>query len=193
MEELAKNETLTERQHLTKKQRKLLRGQQKEKDRLRRQRQKKFKNLFWVVVGVLVIGGGILGGGWFLATRPSLSASEIISTQGIHWHTELSITILDQKQDIPANIGIGIPEQPIHTHEEDNTLHLEFSGSVEKNDIRLGRFFEIWGKQFNQDCVFINCNGPEGKVKMLVNGEPNFEFENYIMNDGDKIEIIFEK
>ncbi len=177
---------------LTKKERQLLRRQQREKESLRHRRQKKIKNFLLIAAAVLIIGGGIFSIGGFLATRPPPSESEIISSQGIHWHTELSITILGQKQVIPANVGLGITSQPIHTHEEDNTIPLEFAGLVRKDDIRLGRFFEIWNRQFNQDCIFTNCNGPEGTVKMFVNGEPNFEFENYIMRDNDKIEIIFE-
>ena len=193
MEALEKNKALTERQQLTKKQRRLLMRQQKGKERLRHHRQQKLRKISWVAAGVLIIGVVIFGGARFFATRPPLSESEIISTQGIHWHTELSITILGQKQDIPANVGLGIAEQPIHTHEKDNIIHLEFTGLVKKDDIRFGRFFEIWGKEFNQDCIFTKCNGDEGKVKMSVSGEPNFEFENYVMRDGDKIEIIFEE
>lgn len=69
---------------------------------------------------------------------------------------------------------------------------MEFSGLVKKDDVRLGRFFEIWRKQFTKDCIFDTCDGSGGKLKMLVNGRENFEFENYIMRDRDKIEIIFE-
>ncbi len=183
MENSEKNEALT------KKERRLLKRQQREKEHLKYHRQGKIKNFLLIAAIALIVGGGILSIGLLLATRPE---SEIISDQGIHWHAELSITILGQKQVIPDNVGRGITEQPIHTHEEDNTIHLEFAGSVKKDDIRLGRFFEIWNRQFNQDCIFTNCNGVEGTVKMFVNGEPNFEFENYIMRHEDKIAIIFE-
>ncbi len=193
MEELEKNKALAERQQLTKKERKLLRIQQKEKERRRYHRRKKLKTFLLIAAAALIVGGGIFSGVWFLGTRPPLPESEFSSKECIHWHTKLSITIFGQKQGIPANIGIGITEQPIHTHEEDNIIHLEFTDLVKKDDIQLGRFFEIWGREFSKDCIFANCNGPEGKVKMLVNGEPNFEFGNYIMQNKDEIEIIFEK
>ena len=35
-------------------------------------------------------------------------------------------------------------------------------------------------------------NDQGGTVKMLVNGKENAEFENYLMKDGDKIEISYE-
>lgn len=173
----------------TKKERQLLRRQQREKESLRHRRQKKSKNFLLIAAVSLIVGGVIIGISWFLATR---IGAEFISNRGIHWHTELSITILGQEQVIPDNIGRGIAEQPIHTHEEDKTIHLEFGGSVKEDDIQLGRFFEIWDRQFNEDCIFTSCNGVEGTVKMFVNGEPNFEFENYAMRDEDKIAIIFE-
>jgi len=69
---------------------------------------------------------------------------------------------------------------------------MEFSGLCLEDDLRLGRFFEIWGKRFNKNCIFDKCSGPEGQLKMFVNGELNYEFENYMMKDGDKIEIIFD-
>jgi hypothetical protein len=137
-----------------------------------------------VLLGLLAVQG---------CTPSPLPESEIISKQGIHWHVELSITTLGQKQDIPANVGIGVAEHSIHTHEANNVIHLEFTGLVKKDDIRLGRFFEIWDKKFSQNCIFTKCNGPEGKVKMFVNREPNFQFENYIMRDKNKIQIFFEK
>tara|TARA_B100000315_G_scaffold254957_1_gene297135 strand:+ start:432 stop:992 length:561 start_codon:yes stop_codon:yes gene_type:complete len=177
---------------LTKKERRLLRRQQREKEHFKYRRRGKIKNVLLIAAVALIVAGVIISIGWFLVTRPPSPESEIISDQGIHWHTELSITILGQEQVIPDDVGHGSPEQPVHTHEEDNFIHLEFVGLVKEDDIRLGRFFKNWNRQFNQDCIFTNCNGVEGTVKMFVNGEPNFEFENYVMRHEDKITIIFE-
>lgn len=104
----------------------------------------------------------------------------------------MTIKIFGEDQEIPAGIGIGITERNIHTHEKDGIIHMEFPGLVREDDLRLGRFFENWGRQFNKDCIFDKCSGPEGQLKMFVNGQENFEFENYIIQDGDEIEIIFE-
>lgn len=165
----------------------------KEKERLRRQKQRKFKKFLLLTLGVLIIGGGVSGLGWLLVSQKPTPESEIIARNGIHWHPELSIKILGQKIEIPASIGLGITERPIHTHDDMGVIHLEFPGLVRKDDIGLGKFFETWGKKFNKDCIFDKCSGPEGQLKMLVNGELNSEFENYIMKNGDKIEIIYEK
>lgn len=122
----------------------------------------------------------ILGGIVWVA-KPS-RADQIVSRGGLHWHAQLAIYIKGEKQEIPAGIGIGAVEQPIHTHDTSGVIHMEFGGLVYKDDLKLGQFFKIWGKQFNS----------MGKVEMFINGEPNQEFENYQMKDGDKIEIRYE-
>ncbi|TSC75536.1 MAG: hypothetical protein G01um101430_378 [Parcubacteria group bacterium Gr01-1014_30] len=145
-------------------------------------------------VVLLVLAALLLfGGGWYLVSKVEpAEKSDIVSRTPIHWHPELKIKILGEYQEIPANIGIGIVHQTLHTHDPDGIIHIEPTGLVRENDIKLGRFFEIWGKTFNESCIFEYCSGPQGQVKMFVNGEPNFDFENYIMRDGDRIEIIFE-
>ncbi len=130
---------------------------------------------------------------WFIFSKLSTPQTDIIAKNGLHWHPNLTINILGETQEIPANVGMISQEMPIHTHAKDGVIHLEFAGSVGKDDIKLGKFFQIWGKKFNKDCIFDKCSGSEGQLKMLVNGKENFEFDNYVMRDGNKIEIIFEK
>ena len=71
-------------------------------------------------------------------------------------------------------------------------MHIEAQGVVTKDDTRLGRFFQVWGKDFNLTTIMDKKNDQGGTVKMLVNGKENAEFENYLMKDGDKIEISYE-
>ncbi len=164
----------------------------REEEQKNLKQKKTIKRIFKTALIVLIIGVGIAGLGWYFKIRPPLPESEIISRAGIHWHPEIKISILGQKQEIPDNIGLGVVEKPIHTHDNTGVIHLEFSGLVKKDDILLGKFFEVWGKKFSKDCIFDKCNGFEGQIKMLINGKQNFEFENYLMKDKDKIEIIFE-
>lgn len=143
-----------------------------------------------LIFGIIIIGIAV----WFFVSKSSTPESDIISRNGLHWHSNLNINILGEAQDIPAGLGLErLPHNPMHTHDRDNVIHLEFSGTVKKDDLRLARFFEVWGKQFNKDCVFDKCSDPDGQLKMLVNGKENIEFENYVMQDEDKIEIIFSK
>lgn len=171
----------------------ILPRQLKEKEQEKTRQKKKIKKLFFAGIISLIIGGGIFGLVWYAKTRPSLPESEVISRQGLHWHPNLTIKILGENQDIPAGIGLErLPHKPMHTHDRGSVIHMEFAGQVRANDIRLGQFFKIWGKTFSKDCIFDKCSGPDNQLTMLINGKENLEFENYLMRDGDKIEIIFE-
>ncbi len=149
-----------------------------------------------IVIIILVAGATILLV-WAIAKQPPATEvftaeNSIVSQTGIHYHPKLDIYIKGQLQTIPADVGIGAVHLPIHTHDTDNIIHLEFSKLVTLDNTRLGEFFKIWGKQFNSDCIFDNCNGPSGTIKMFVNGQPNNDFEKYPMKDDDKIEIRYE-
>ncbi len=167
---------------------------QKEKEEKRRgiQQSGKSKKIIKISLMTLILVGGIFSLIWYLTTKPSSPESKIISRQGIHWHPELTIFVNGQKQEIPESIGLGITHQSIHTHDSTGVLHLEMPGLVREEDLRLGQFFKIWGREFNSICIFDKCNSPEGTMKMSVNGKENNEFENYKMRDGDKMEIRYE-
>lgn len=120
------------------------------------------------------------------------SDSEVITTSGIHWHPELSIRVRGEAMKIPANIGLTDEHNPMHTHDEDGIIHLEFNNVVRKEDLRLGRLFELWGKTFNQNQIFEYSNTDTEQVHMFVNGESNTEYDDYILQPEDKIEIRYE-
>lgn len=170
------------------------RKREREAEETRRERaarrQKLFRRALVLGAGLVLLGVGY----WFArqAARGAAPGSPVISRGTIHWHPELAIRIKGQPYEIPKNVGIGIRHETIHTHEDLPTVHLEIPGVVTEDDIRLGRFFKIWGKRFTRECIFEFCNGPEGTVRFLVNGKPNDDFDQYLMRDGDKIEIRYE-
>lgn len=165
--------------------------QQKLEELAKTARERLRKRIAKISVVVLAIGGSVGALVWYGATRPPIPESDILSRGGIHWHPQLSIFIQGEAQEISPNIGIGIRHESVHTHDTSGTLHVEIVGLVRKQDTTLGRFFRIWGKQFNANCVFEFCNGPDGTVHLIVNGQENKEFEHYPMKDKDKIEIRY--
>lgn len=179
---------------LTKRERRQFKKEHELKKQQKSQRRQRTKKIGKKILVIFVIAAFV--GPAFLLILPSIRTSndpsEIISRNGIHWHSELLIYINNEKQDIPPNIGAGVVHSPIHTHESDGVIHLEFPGIVKENDLRLSKFFKMWRKDFNSECIFDKCKGPDGQLKMLVNGRENSDFENYIMKDGDKIKIVFE-
>ena len=154
-----------------------------------RDRQRRYKFFFIWALSITVIAGIV----WAVLASPKSSEDDIISRRGIHWHPTLAITIDGKPQEIPSNIGIGGVHKDIHTHQINDKLHVEMRRAVRQDDIRIKKFFDIWGETFTRECILEYCNGEAGTVKMLVNGKENLEFENYLMQDNDRIEIIFEK
>lgn len=149
----------------------------------------------WLTIAtvVLLVGGGIGAMVWAAANQKPVAAEDIASPTSIHWHPNLAITIKGEKRAIPANIGTtGAHTNNIHTHDDSGTLHMELLGRVTKEKTKLKNFFTEWGKTFSPTCILDSCNGPDGTVTMTVNGQPNTEFGDFEMHDGDKIEIRFE-
>jgi hypothetical protein len=171
-------------EQLTKKERRELKHQQKVERRdsaISKQKTKRY--ITWGVtalVGVALIGGLVVA----YKNRPQIPESEIVSRTGLHTHPELAIYVKGVKQEMPANLGVGGSFMaPVHTHEANGVIHLEFQGLVKKSDITLGQFFKSWRKDMNSFGT---------NVKMTVNGKENMELENYQMQDKDKIELNYE-
>ncbi|MBU1039253.1 hypothetical protein KKC17_03480 [Patescibacteria group bacterium] len=153
---------------------------------------KKFVKKISFLILFLLITGFIT----WLILRSSYNKPKIdnglISKNGLHWHAQLSIKINGQLEKIPADVGLKTIHLPIHTHETDGTIHLEFSGLTTKQDTQLGQFFNNWGKVFNSNCIFDYCTDNNKKLSLYVNGQPNWEFDKYEMKDNDTLEIVFE-
>lgn len=122
--------------------------------------------------------------------------STIVSASGMHWHPEIAMYVKGERIEIPENIGIGpmhagmpgydagMQMAAMHTHDASGVIHLEFArGPVRQDDIKLGQFFAMWGK----DMRSFGMN-----MRMMVNGAENAEHENYMMRDGDKIELHYD-
>ncbi|MBI4272885.1 hypothetical protein HY621_03465 [Candidatus Uhrbacteria bacterium] len=118
-----------------------------------------------------------------IQNTPQVSQSEVVSENGLHWHAELSMYLKGKRMDIPKDIGIGSIHQPIHTHDPDGTIHMEFQGRVSKDDLKFSRFFRNWKKDIQSFGTL---------TSMKVNGQENTEFEQYGMKDKDKIELRYE-
>lgn len=160
-----------------------IKKQQKLQEQEASLRKKKVRKFIKAALIFVIIAGPIGALSWYAATRPKTPESEIISRKGLHWHPELSIEAAGQRVEIPANLGIGVTHNPIHTHDTSGTLHLEMQGLVRRENLKLKEFFKVWGK----DIESFGSN-----MRMTVNGQDNVEFGDYEMKDGDKIELKFD-
>ncbi len=116
-----------------------------------------------------------------------------IPKSAIHWHPHVTLLVKGKPVTIPAYVGLETSiHKPVHTHEADNILHWEVDSPTVDN-MQLGYFFNtVWKKNFSSECILGYCNGPDGTVRMYVNGVENAEFNHYMPRDGDEIRIVFE-
>jgi len=164
---------------------------QKEEDESQSSAKKSSKVvLVWLIVlGVL----GVLA--WTFVRPPKAREGEILADNGVHWHIELSIFIDGAQVEVPANIGLktpGIHPGQMHTHEPDNLIHAEKPGVVTSDDMRLKEFFRIWNRDFSSDTILGNKVNEEKSITFLVDGEESQDFEEYVLQDGARVEIRFE-
>lgn len=141
---------------------------------------------------LILIGGGFLVLGFFLIYPRLQNATPSNPYQGKlkcllenlpqvqHWHPHLTIKIDGKEQIIPANIGLGPNcHLPLHTHMNDNIIHVE---SQIIRDYTLGEFFEVWGESLQKENY---------ELEMTVNGQPNSEYGNLVLKDGQKIVLNY--
>lgn len=153
-----------------------------------------------VIIAILLMAAGYIGyavNNW----RKTLPARSY--TDGpVHWHARVNVEICGKSVELPeSNIltahGSSAVGEPLLHHHHDGLAHIE--GKVLRaEDISIGRFFEAIGSKFSKTELFDKKNGDTcannkaGRVVFFVNDEESQEFGNYILKDGDKIDVKFE-
>ena len=100
-----------------------------------------------IIITTVVLGIGLIW--WTKANQTKEMTSpdsNVISMSGVHYHPELEIYVKGEKLEIPKSIGLVGGHKPMHTHDDVPIVHLEYQAKVTSEDTRLGRFFEVWGK-----------------------------------------------
>lgn len=135
----------------------------------------------YILIFTFIVIAGVIG--YVFYSQLNSNQVDTISRNGIHWHPELEIYVKGEKVEIPQDVGLGVVHNPIHTHEDLPIIHLEFDGVVRKDDITLKQFFKVWGKDLSS---FGDLS------QMTVNDIGNEMLGEYVMQDGDKIKLVFE-
>jgi hypothetical protein len=109
---------------------------------------------------------------------------------GLHWHAQLSISILGTPYTVPADIGIVSTTcyRPLHTHDASGTIHIELPGP---RAVYLRDFFAIWGLPFSQTQIFNSFADVTHEIAMSVGGVPSGAYENLILANGQDISIVY--
>lgn len=147
----------------------------------------------WVpVVAIIFVVFGILGALFF--ARSATGAPR----NGDHWHATYEYIVCGNKQpNFPTWSG------GVHTH-ADGYIHIHPNSTTEEGaGARLVRWFEYGGGELSGDTVRApgsrdeykngdECpNGEEGFVQVFVNGQKLDDFDKYIPQDTDNVQIIF--
>jgi hypothetical protein len=80
------------------------------------------------------------------SARTAAAGLPMLSSEGTveHIHSHLTVTIDGRAVDLPADIGIDVPQQkisPLHTHDATGIIHIE---SPVASTFTLGQFFTEW-------------------------------------------------
>ncbi len=179
------------------------REEAKEEKESEKELKQRNKNYFWIIVTIIgiIAFAGIVG--WLYSGK-----KEMYTDREIHWHATIDLTICGEHVDMPCNVvsegtvhGKNFCGEHIMHHHYDNVIHIE--GVIEKKeDIALGKFFDIVGIPFDKDKILDKKNGDlcgdkPGMLKMYVNGQPRTDFRDFIpsaVEDARKqiVKLVFE-
>ena len=129
-----------------------------------------------------------------------------------HIHAKLSVFVNGVRlANPPSHIGVEsldggnvVFTSEVHTHHEDGEIHVHPVNGVTKTEFsNLGDFFDTWRTNaglagnnpdaiFNENQIFDNVVDQNHEIRMFVNGLPNLDFENYVIEDQDEIVILYE-
>lgn len=148
------------------------------------------KYLIWGALGTLVLAGLVV---FFVkAGQPAKFdvSQACLRAENYHIHPHLTITINGESQVPPKGLGVVSPTciRPLHIHENDGIIHVEFDYP---RDFTLGEFFRVWEKPFSKNQIFDYKVDDTHELTLTVDGQPSEEWENLIFKDQQKIVINY--
>lgn len=109
-----------------------------------------------------------------------------------HTHAKLDIVLDGKPVDIPGGIGIsGTCHRALHTHDDEGGPGVIHNEAQDSRQYTLGDFFDVWGKVLSPVQIFDKQVDASHAISMTVNGEPNNEFGNLILQDQQTIKIEY--
>ncbi len=144
-------------------------------------------SLFWIVLVTLVL---VLLWSSTIEGDPN---NPLVSRSGVHYHAKLTVETNGVEQEIPSGIGLiaGMEHpQQMHTHENDQIVHVEIPGAVREDETRLINFFRVWGKELTATTLLgIEATSTQ-RILMTVNGVDEPRLGDYPIKDGDEIKLV---
>ena len=189
--------------NLSKQERRQLKLEQKREAKLRMHQEfetKEKKNQY-LLYGGAIIAVVIVVGIFLSLPKPEPvdfdTGSLSFPLGNIHWHTTPLVYVCGENIPTPTPTpGKHLGSNLLHTH-DDRQAHIE--GRVNSpSQITVGAYMANIGMRFSETQLTDKNNGDlcpsgqAGSVKLFVNGTENNQLNNYVMRDGDRIEMRFE-
>ena len=150
------------------------------------------KPVIIIVLAVIVIA--VAGGAVYLTAPAPQPIDDIpcgLEGTVMHIHTHVDIFINGQAYTILAGVGI-VPNKCLywmHTHDSSGVVHVE---SPTQMDFTLGKFFDIWGKAFNNTQIFDYRAGSSNPLIVYVNGQSaGGNYRDIVSHQHDEIAIVY--
>ena len=106
-----------------------------------------------------------------------------------HKHADVKVYINSQSVDFSKH-KYQLASRFIHFEEGmGDVIHTHATG------LTIGHLFKSFGGNLNSNCMILEsqsyCTEGNKTLKLYVNGQPSSEFDNYILNDLDKILVSY--
>ena len=101
--------------------------------------------------------------------------------------------------DIPAEVGVQVDDstEALFTIDDSGEIYMDSTG-----DLTLGDFFDVWQNNagvagneadaaLTEDQLMSYVEDGENTVQMFVNGQISTEFDEYVVQDGDEIVVVY--
>jgi len=111
----------------------------------------------------------------------------------VHWHSEISYDLCWDTTQLKDSWQ----HWKIHWH-DDWKAHIEWNIDMLNRSETLWRYMDLANISFSKNMIWKYKNwdkcewsNKSGKVSVIVNWKENYDFRNYVLNNKDKIKIIF--
>lgn len=151
-------------------------------------RRKRRSQLITIAI-IAAAAAGIAYGVYSYALNPPAEAGfGALGSQ--HVHSAFKLFIHNQTVDF-SQPKYQVKSQYVHFENGDgDTIHKHATG------VDIGFLFETLGMKFTSECITMDdeieyCNDSNNTLKFFVNGVRNDMYNNYVLNDGDRILLSY--
>ncbi len=111
----------------------------------------------------------------------------------VHIHTDF-LVLVDGKEMGFSRPEFDVKNAFVHLHldkpdDGGKVIHIEAKG------VTLGHFFSSIGMRFTSNCLVADgrsyCSGSGKELALFVNGERNYELDNYVPKNHDKLLVAY--